>query len=164
MNALSGPDEHQRKQVIYREAQPDMQALVYSAGECVGGLLALPTVVHFGGLGGFVHSLTAIDEAPASKALSVVLFSAEPAGSTIEDGAAIVIGAGDAAKILGVIAIVADDYFPVGSGLAVASLGAIGLAFETGEGKGLYAAALANEAATYQASDDLTLRFGLVQG
>jgi hypothetical protein len=95
-----------------------------------------------------------------------VFFSAQPTASTFTNNAAISIAAADKDKVLGVVAVTEAEYFPVGaSGLSVASLRTQGLALQSVDSANdIWVAAVATEAGTYDAADNLTFRFGIAQG
>lgn len=154
-----------RKSLIVRDARPVISTSAYANGDCVGGLQTISSAVNADGLAAYLHSITIVDESAQDTAFSFIFFSENPSASTFADNAAISIAAADRDKILGVVAAGSTDYFPVGSGLSVASLRGLGLSLDTGaEGNDLWVAAIANEAGTYAGTDGLIFRFGLAQG
>lgn len=166
MPAASDPrSEFYRKSLIVRDARPTISTLAYANGDTVGSLINLSDVVHANGLGAYLHSITVTDESAEDTGLSFVFFSENPTGSTFTDNDPVVIDVADRDKILGVVAAEAADYFPVGSGLSVASVRGIGLALEAGDDvTDIWVAVIANEAGTYAGTNDLIFRFGLAQG
>jgi len=157
--------EFYRKALHVRDVRPTISTGAYANGDAVGGLITLSSVVHFDGGGSYLHSITVIDESAQDTGLSFVFFSAQPTASTFTDNGAVSIHADDRDKILGVVAAEAADYFPVGSGLSVASLRTQGLALQSDDAANdIWVAVIANEAGTYAATNDLIFRFGIAQG
>lgn len=162
---LGARDEFYRKALTVKDARPVISTGAYANGDTVGGLMTISSAVLYDGLSVYLHSITITDESAQNTGLAFVFFSEDPTASTFTDNAPIVIHADDRDKILGVVAATSSDYFPVGSGLSVASLRGLGLSLKTGAGvNDLWVAAIATEAGTYAGTDDLIFRFGLAQG
>lgn len=101
-------------------ASPD-----YTAGDVVGGIQSITTVNSSSGRSVLLKSISVKDKNGQSPALSFLFFKSTPSGGTYTDNAALVLGSGDAANMVGCVRVVAgDNYVPV-SGTSVATLGAV---------------------------------------
>lgn len=123
---------------------------IYADNDLVGGKLTmlLPK-------SGIIETVVLLDQANQSAALDLVLFSADPAGTTFTNNASLDINDTDALKIIGVIRFAASDYGSFADN-AVATLRGVGFAYVS-EGP-LYGAFLSNGATpTYVATTDLQL-------
>lgn len=123
---------------------------IYADNDLVGGKLTmlLPK-------SGIIETVVLLDQANQSAALDLVLFSADPTGTTFTNNASLDINDTDALKIIGVLRFAASDYGSFADN-AVATLRGCGFAYVS-EGP-LYGALLSNGATpTYVATTDLLL-------
>jgi len=153
-----------RKEARVFTTRPTIDTNAYANGDTVGGLQTLLDAVNYDELGGYIHSITVIDETGTPTDGFFVFFSEDPGDSTFTDNAALAIHANDRDKILGFVPVTTEDYFPIG-GVYVASLRGIGLTFQlTTSNQNLYVAYVATEAATYSGANDLIFKYGVAQG
>lgn len=164
-NNIANISETGRKRAKVFDVRPTISTAAYASGDVIGGLITLTDVVNAIGFGGFVHSITVIDESAQNAAMYFSFFSGEPLASTLTDNAAPVIDGADRDKLLGLVAVAGADYFPMGAGLSMASVRGAGLTFQVGPtDKALYAVCISAGTPTYAGTNDLIFRFGLVQG
>lgn len=163
MTASDAQSEFFRKAVTFRDARPVISTSAYASGDVLGGKLTLTDVVNANGLGGFIHSVTVIDQSKQKSRLDLLIFGADPAASAFVDNAALAVGAADQPNIIGAIPITAADYLDVGA-IAVATVRGVGLAFDLLAGRALFAVAMCGGAPTYTGTDDLIFRIGIAQG
>jgi hypothetical protein len=93
---------------------PGVSTTAYSAGDCVGGLMTFAGLARTAGGSGFVQQVTVNCRTAQTGALDLVLFKANPTGSTFTDNAALAVSSGDFDKVMGVVHI--TDWTSVGAG------------------------------------------------
>lgn len=136
----------------------------YTAGDCVGGLMTLANAVRSGPLSGVIAFAEVMCKSAQTFAFDVILFGANPTGSTLNDNAAIAVAAADFDKIVGVIQITGTSpaaWVNVGtpSFAAVANAGIpIKLAATT-----LYAVLVARGTPTLGSTSDIKFALGILQ-
>lgn len=136
-------------------ASPD-----YTAGDAVGGLQTITGAAMPDVGSGILHSVTVGNLAAAAPTLDVIIFSANPTGTTVTDNAALDIADADLSKVACVVQVTS------GSALADNSL-----AFASGtncvfklaqQATTLYAVAVARSTINLDATSDLTFRYGIL--
>ena len=137
---------------------------IYAALDVIGGQLTLTNALRENGGSGILQSITIIDDDNEKAAFDIVLFGADPGGTTTDNNAW-VHASGDPAKILGRITVSASDYVTMVTGsLAIACIRNIGLPVRNSEDtRDLYALIIATGTPTYTATTDLTVRFGILR-
>ena len=134
-------------------------ATPFSAQDNLGGKLAFGAVMtETGGLA-FVESLTLVDRANQKSAMLLLLFSADPSGSTLTDNAATVIADADDVNLVAAIPIAIADYTTVGA-KAVANLKSLHIPIKSGT-QSLWGALVCLGTPTYAAATSLQLTLGL---
>lgn len=91
-------------------ASPD-----YSAGDSIGGIVTLSSVMYASGRSAKLTSLTLKENGGQAPALTCIFFRATPSDGTYTDNAAIVWGSGDSANMIGAVEVVAGDWYTVAS-------------------------------------------------
>lgn len=114
-------------------------ATPYSSGDCVGGLLTFNGMLSGPTKTGKVRSVKITDNAKQNAALTLLLFSGNPSGSTLTDNSAVVIATSDLLKLCPYVAVLATDYqsFSTNSLATVSSLLSGVWSATTGSGAGL---------------------------
>lgn len=133
----------------------------YTAGDTIGSKITLANAVLISGAEASLKSLTITDKSNQKPALEVVIFNADPAGSTFTDNAALVIAAADATKVIARVTVAAGDWVTIG-GIGVATV-AVDRVLAASGGTTLYAALQAAGTPTFVSTTDITVRFGLEQ-
>lgn len=133
----------------------------YSVGDCVGGKLTLSSIVRSGSKGLLVSVLVS-DTSNQKAGLELLIFNADPSGSTLTDNTAAVIAAADVSKVIRRISIAASDYVTIDS-KAFADIVVSGRELKPASGTDLYAALVTTGTPTYAATTALGLRLGVLQ-
>ncbi len=140
--------------------RPTIDTAIYAANDIIGGLIPLsPSTQNTGQVVEF-DSLTIIDESNQKAALNILLFGANPADSTTADQGALTLHANDRTKLQAYISVLASDYGTVITGMAIASLGDMGIHVKSTASNIFYVLILAVGTPTYTGADDLILHFG----
>jgi hypothetical protein len=139
-------------------AAPVVTAGAYSANDAVGGLMTFADAVRRDGGSGIIRSLTLTDLTVTANLLRLWLFDAQPAA--IADNAAFDLADADLVKVVGVIPIIATDYF-VATDNQAACIRNVGLEFSIPVGTTLYGQLMCTETPTYVSTADLTLTMGI---
>lgn len=84
-------------------AAPTVTASSYSAGTSIGGLLTLSGLVRAGQTSGMLQKAVVSFADAQTPALDLILFNANPTGSTITDHTAVAVAAADLPKVIGVM-------------------------------------------------------------
>jgi hypothetical protein len=98
------PAHAQRMSMSWQQVQFTATAGAYSAGQCLGGVLAVPNMVRSGGPGGAVLAgvsfLDSAHNTAANDAMTLLVFGAKPTG-TYTDQAGCAIASADRASFIG---------------------------------------------------------------
>lgn len=135
----------------------------YSSGDAVGGLLTFTGSLNKVAFSGTLVSVLLTDTSKQNANIDVIIFNANPTGSTITDNAAINIVAADVGKIIARVPIAAANYTSFSATsvpLVPAQVACLQLA---AEGVILYAAMVTTSTQTYAATTAISLRLGIVQ-
>ena len=138
-----------------------MQAAAYATGDVIGGKMTIPNAVLMDGGSGILQSIIACSKADLTVDMDVIIFSADPSGTTFTENGAIAVATADVAKVLGVVTLTtrSDLGTPV-----VAALRNIGMPVESAStSRSLFACAVMRGAFTPGTTSDLTFRFGISQ-
>ena len=95
---------------------PVIDTNAYAAGDSVGAVTQLSSIVNADGFGGFIHSVTVIEAATTTlqkERLDLIFFNSQPSASTFTNNAAISIAAADKDKVIGTLAIADTDYVDI---------------------------------------------------
>jgi hypothetical protein len=133
----------------------------YTANDNMGGLISLEDVGKsdkYGGAG-LIQHVTVMDRAAQALQIDVWFFDANPSSSTFTDNAAAVIHSDDAGKVIYYVELATwktqTDAYSVSRDLAIPFL------LQTGNST-LYAALIAQGAHNLAATDDITLKVGIL--
>jgi len=140
------------------DTTPTITAGAYSDGDVIGGLITV--AVPGANKTGLLNRLILIDDANQADAIDVFVFSAAP--NTIADNAAFAPTEAALEGILGKVSIAAGDYW-VENSLAVAEKNDLNDVLISDGGGSIYVYLVCNGSTpTYAATDDLTLRLGVL--
>ena len=143
---------------------PTIQAATYSANNCVGGLLTFANAMNSTALTGYIRSIIITDKSKQAVAYSLVLFSANPTGSTITDKAALSIAAADLSKLNPFIAVLSTDRVDF-SATGFASVSSLFSGIKGNATNGtLYGALVTSGTPTYAGTSDITISLETIIG
>lgn len=131
----------------------------YSTADVIGGKLTITGATRVTGGGGVVQSVALNCKSAQTGAIDLILFSADPAGSTFTDNAALAIAAADWDKIIGVIHL--SDWTNLGTP-SVVQANNIGMAYKVAVGSTLYGVLVARSGLTFASVNDLNLALRVV--
>jgi hypothetical protein len=134
----------------------------YTAGDNVGAKITLASAVRVSGGTGIIQSITLSDKGKQSAATDVIFFSANPTNTTATDNTAQTIHDTDLLTIIGVVSIVAADWFAFVDNSVASKLG-LGLAFKAVGSTSIYAILVTRGTPTYTATTDLQLGVTILQ-
>jgi hypothetical protein len=140
---------------------PTITAGAYSAGDVIGGELALTNAMRVTSGTGVLHSLVLFDADNEGAAMEVMLFDSNPSGTYTDNGAP-TWNAADEAKFLGKVSIGTGDYITVNAVKLLCKTN-IGLAVAANGATDLYAVVVVTATPTYGTTTDLTFRFGFLR-
>lgn len=138
---------------------PTVQATTYAAGVTIGGLISFTAPASTA----LVQSVSTTFLAGVLPSLDVVLFNANPTGSTVTDRTALAVAAADNGKVIGVIHV--NDCVLLGtSSPSVCQAQAQSFPFKLASGTTLYAAVVVRGATiTLGATNDMIATLNFVQ-
>jgi len=148
------------------EVTPTVTAGAYSANDFVGGKMTFSNAVSLGGQGefgggGVSVSAVVTDEGKQNAALTLVLFDADPTGTTVTDNGAATVADADLAKIIGTVSLSTYVSFADNS---VTSSGALGLPFKLAlSANDLYGFLMTTGTPTYTSTSDIVVKLGILQ-
>jgi hypothetical protein len=134
----------------------------YSSGDLMGAKFTLTNADPFGGDPPYLSFLTVQDLTAQSGAFDVIIFDADPAGTSFTENAAFDIADADLTKVIGIIKVAGADYaaFADSSAATVAPVGVI--SFNAAAGANLYGCCVSRDTKTYGANE-LSLVFGFIR-
>ncbi len=147
------------KMAVIKDTSVVTAASAYSAGNAVGAKRTFANALTAVGTG-VLESITLLDRANQSAAMTVIIFDADPSAATITDKSAFVYSTDDL-KVLGQINISASDYTTLNS-KAVATIRGIGLSLKSA-GTSIYVALVTSGTPTFAATTDVQLILGILQ-
>lgn len=134
----------------------------YTAGDLVGGKLEWENLLG-DSLTGVLQSLVLRDQSMQNVEMDLFLFDSDPSASTFTDNGAFDIADADLEKVIGCIAIVADDYCNAADN-SVAVKAGIGLVLQLqGTTRKLYGALVTRGTPTYVATTDVSISLGALR-
>ncbi len=139
----------------------------YATGDVLGDLSPIQaTVFRMNGTAnvpasGVLQSIIIKDLSNQSLAIDVVIFDSNPTATTFTDNSNLTLADVDAAKVIGVVSIVAGDYVAFAAS-SVATKTGIGLPIVTATGSNIWFCLITRGAPTYVA-DELSVTFGVLQ-
>ena len=134
-------------------ASPTCDTSAYAAGDLIGGKLSFASAVQFAAGSGRIGNVLLVDQAKQQIEVDLILFGADPTGTTFTDQAALDIADADIDKV---VAVVNLAFYTAFSDNAIAQYSPPGgLPFKLASGTTLYGALVTRGAPTYAASTDL---------
>lgn len=134
----------------------------YTTGYCLGSKLTIASATRIAAGSGTIQSIALADKNKQGIAVDVILFDADPSGSTFTDNAAATIVDADLLKILGVVSLVAGDYIAFADN-SVAVKRDLNIGFKLASGSSLYAVLVTRGTPTYASVSDLVLKVAIQQ-
>jgi hypothetical protein len=147
------------KMAVVKDTTAVSTTPAYTAGDAVGAKRTIANALTAVGTG-VLESITVLDRANQSAALTIIIFDADPTNATITDNAAFVYSTDDL-KVLGQVSVSASDYVTTNS-KAVATIKGIGLSLKSA-GTSLFCAVVTTGTPTYVATTDVQIIFGILQ-
>lgn len=141
---------------ITTSASPD-----YSANDVVGGIITLSSVMAAAGRSAILKSVTLKDASGQAPALTLLFFRATPAAGTYTDNGALAWGAGDLANLVGVVKVLAADWYTQAS-KSLLAIGGIDLLMGAAASD-LFLLIVADATWNAASTSDLTAEFGFDQ-
>ena len=138
-------------------ASPD-----YTALDVVGGIQTIALANSSTGRPVKVKSLVVKDKNGQSPPLTFIFFKATPSGGTYTDNSALVLGSGDMANVVGVVKVVAGDYYTPVAGATIAALGGVDQVMAV-SATSLFALIIADAAINAASTSDFTIELGIEQ-
>ena len=140
---------------------PAVTTVAYAAGNVIGDKLTFTGAARVAGAAGLVRAATLHSKSVQTGAIDLIVFSADPTGSTTTDHAALVIGAADVAKLVGVIHL--TDWSALGAA-SIAQAVNVGLPFKPQAGTSIFGVLVARAAITLTSTSDLTPTLRIIPG
>lgn len=136
-------------------AVPTVQAAAYAAGQVLGGKLTLSGLARIAAGTGIIQTVDLYSKAAQTAAVDVLIFHADPSGSTFADKAALALAVADFDKLSGIVHL--SDWTSLGTPSITQALG-IGMAFKLPAGLvDGFAVLVARGAITPASASDLKL-------
>jgi hypothetical protein len=131
----------------------------YTAGDLVGGKMTFANVIRAASESSILRQVIITDLAMQSAELDLILFDADPSGTTFTDNAAFDIADADLVKIIGILTLAAADYAAFvdsSAGIITSQLGIV-----PASGTSLYGALVTRGTPTFAGTTDVTVRLVL---
>lgn len=143
---------------VLKTAVPTIVAAAYATGDVIGtnNPITISNAAGSAGGTGLIKSCTIADKAGQNVALDILLFNANPSGSTFTDNAAFDLVAADALKCIGVIHFATTDWV-ASAHAGVATKSNIDLSFDLPSGTDIFAVIVSRGAPTYASASDLQI-------
>lgn len=132
----------------------------YSANDCIGGLQSVQAGRIERPSDKVIHAVTITDKSQQKAAMNLIIFRANPDGSTLDDNTACDVVDADLSKVIGYIAITASDYIDFADN-SVATVTAQGLPIDTSSDQ-FYYALQAVGTPTYVATTDIAITISML--
>jgi hypothetical protein len=144
------------------QATPTVQAAAYAAGQCVGGLITLANAGRVTSGSGLVQAMTASFVSGVLPSLDIILFNANPTGSTLTDKTTAAVATADLAKVIGIIHL--TDATLLGATTPSFCQGEQqAMPFKLPSGTSLYASVVTRTAITLTSTTDMVVSANLLQ-
>lgn len=136
-------------------------SVAYASGDCIGGKFTLANAVRMSGGGGEIMSVTVADKVAQNAPIDLIVFDADPGGTTFTDNAPLTIASADLLKINAIVGIVGANYngFVGNSAACLANLRRVLNAV----GTTLYACLISRGTPTYASASDLQVKVVIEQ-
>jgi hypothetical protein len=133
----------------------------YAAGDSLAGEITLTNAARTSGGSGVVTDIVLFDDDGEGASLTILLFDADPAATAIANGA-FAWGAGDMARLIGIVPVATGDWITVNANKICHKSG-LGIAFKAVGSANLYAHILINEIKTFTATTDIGMAVKCIQ-
>jgi hypothetical protein len=140
-------------------ASPTVDTAIYASGDLIGGKLSFTSAVLASAGGGEILNCLLADQAKQDAEIDLVLFDADPTGTTFTDQAALDIADADLTKIIGIYRF--SDYADFADN-AIAQV-TLASGFKLASGTTLFGALVSRGTPTYVAGTDVTVRISVIQ-
>lgn len=148
------------KRFISIPVAPSVDTAIYASGDLIGGKLTIPAPDT-----GKIVSVRLVDQAGQASVIDLVLWSADPSGTTFTDNAALDVADTDMVALIGVVPIAAADYdtFADNRVATVPNYNLVYGPLAKGQNGGysMYGALVSRGTPTYAAATDLILSIGI---
>lgn len=157
-------DQTARKNAIVKKTGAEIGALAaggaYSAGDTIGVRFAVAAIRKEAG-SAIIRSISVRDLDKQNSVLKIILFDADPTGTTFTDNAALDLADADITKVIGVIPVAAADYTSLNDN-SVGHVGNLNIPIQVSSGASIYAVVVSGGTPTYGDSA-LSLSFNIEQ-
>ena len=133
----------------------------YEAGDLIGAKNTLTDIWEYSNQTPILCNLTVRDLTKQNAAMTIVIFDADPTGTTFTDNAALDIADADLAKVIAVIPVAATDYVSFNDN-SVATVRNLAIPLDAASGNDIYCAVVSGGAPAYVANE-LGLTFGFLR-
>lgn len=145
-------------------ASPTCDTSAYADGDLIGGKLSFSSAVRASGLSAIIGQALLVDQAKQQANIDLVLFNADPSGTTFTDQAAFDVADADIDKICAVIRFgTYGDWVPFNDNAIAQYTPPAGIPFKLATGTTLYGAIVSRGTPTFAASTDLKAILSLIQ-
>jgi len=142
---------------------PVLTAVAYTAGDALGSTTSLDAILRPTVGTGILQSISVYDAAGQSAAIDFLIFSSEPASSTVTNNSPVVVDTSDVAKLLGKVSVAATDYVATAGGPTIATVSNVGLVLDSDNATGtIWVVPMTQGTPTYAASS-LAFTIGVLQ-
>jgi hypothetical protein len=141
-------------------AQTVTASSAYTSGNAVGGLITLANASRVSAGSGLIQSIIVNSKSAQTTQIDVVLFNANPSGSTCTDKTAISVAAADFDKVLGVAHV--TDWTSLGTP-SVGQAQNLAMPFALASGTSLYGCPVTRSTPTYTATTDISVSARIVR-
>ena len=144
------------------DVTPTIDTNIYASGDALGGLQTLTDAAREGTYSGVIHSVVVTDLASQGADIDVIIFSANPSGTTFTNNATLDIADADLVKVICVIQVTNDATF-ADNGASYAHGNNCVFSMQGTLSTTLYAAAVVRGTPTYASASDLRFRYSILQ-
>lgn len=130
----------------------------YSDGDNIGGLMTVAAIVSADGAGGMLSHVLAVSKAAISVAIDLLIFNANPTGSTFTDNEAAVVAAADLPKLIGKTTLAGDGWVSL-SGAQILQTLAPQVPISGNAADDIFVAMIARGTVNLGSTSDLSFRF-----
>lgn len=147
-------------QVTVTVAQTVTAASAYASGNAVGGLITFAAAARVAAGSGLIQSIVVNSKSLQSTQMDLVVFSANPTGSTCTDKNAVAVAAADFDKVLGVAHI--TDWTALGTPSAGQAQN-LAMPFALSAGTTLYGCLVTRSTPTFTATTDISVSLRVIR-
>lgn len=144
------------------ESTPTIDTAAYASGDLIGDKIELTNAARTAAGSGIIQSISIIDDDGEEAAMDVLFFDTDPTNTTFTDNDPVDIDEADLENYIGHASVASADYSSFASNSA-ASVQNVGIPFDLASGTSIWAVIVSRGTPTYTATDDLTLRVGILR-